>query len=144
MQTETTTLTRPGISWYTAPGILINRQTLDNYIAEVFGFPEVYLTVKGRYQVFIYAKHLKRYILERMLKTGKLAGNDLLRHEGESHRRQFKYTVYKIGRLTNCIHATVIHSSKTCRNLMDTDRTYREKCLKVIEKLNNNLLILPE
>lgn len=142
--TETTTMTRPGISWYTAPGVLINKQTLDSCIAEVFGFPEIYLTVKGRYALFIYAKHLKRYILERMLKNGDLADDNYRRLEGREHRKSFKYSLRKLGDLTNCDHATVIHSSKTCRNLMDTDRTYREKCNQVIEKLNNNLLILPE
>lgn len=191
MQTETTTLTRPGISWYTAPGISLKsetkKETLQKCIADAFDFPEIYLKAKGRYILFMYAKHLERYILERLLGNGiitdmpRTKGSRVptakvqycnfakkfivffnargkyyfnTKDEAEAYRvdmltnyfpnKTFKYSLYKIGQLTGCDHATVIHSSKTCQNLMDTDREYREKCLKVIEKLNNNLLILPE
>ncbi len=139
----TETICRPKQSWMTAPGIVLKKETLDKCISDIFGFPEVYLNVKGRYMCFMYAKHLKRYILERMLKTGKLAKNDFTRHEGKSHRHKFKYTVPKIGHLSNCGHATIIHASRTCQNLMDTDKAYREKCNKVIDKINNNQIILP-
>ena len=137
----TETICRPKRSWMTAPGIQI-KQTLDECIAEVFGFPEIYLTAKGRYVFFMYAKHLKRYILERLMKDGTLAPGDMRRNK--HFNRLFKFTVYRVAEMTNCNHATVIHASRTCQNLMETDRFYREKCLKVIEKLNNNLLILPE
>lgn len=191
MRTETTTLTRTGISWYTAPGISLKgeakKETLDECIARVFDIPEIYLHVRGRQWKYIYPKHLERFILERLLTNGKLTDMPRTKasrvptakvqycnfakkyivffsargkyyfntkDEAEAYRvdtltnyfpnKTFKYSLYKIAELTGCDHATVIHSSRTCRNLMDTDRTYREKCLKVIEKLNNNILILPE
>ena len=143
----TETICRPKQSWMTAPWISKEpevKETLDGCIARVFDIPEVYLSVKGRYMIFTYAKHLRRYIFERLLKNGTLAENNFRRFEGREHRNCFKYCLKEVAELTGCDHATVVHSSRTCQNLMETDRIYREKCNQVIEKLNNNLLILPE
>jgi hypothetical protein len=182
----------------TAPGVSKEpevKETLDRCIARVFDIPEVYLSVKGRYEIFIYPKHLRRYILERTLENGQMAGDDwtrinvkngkkedygiirqvnknrywrvYLKHNLKNYQKAgfrtkdeaiffrdmklkelkmayFRYTMDQIAFMSGCDRCTVIHSISECKNLMETDRIYREKCNQVIEKLNNNLLILPE
>jgi hypothetical protein len=56
----------------------------------------------------------------------------------------FKYTIEQVAIMSGCDRCTIIHSISECKNLMETDRIYREKCNQVIEKLNNNQIILPE
>jgi hypothetical protein len=105
--------------------------------------PEVsilYREKSGRYTVNFKGKGGIRFF---KLKRDALAYRDAVLSNYYSDKT-FKYSLRKVAQLTGCDHATVIHSSKTCRNLMDTDREYREKCNQVIEKVNNNLLILPE
>lgn len=193
----TETICRPKQSWMTAPGISKEpevKETLDGCIARVFDIPEVYLSVKGRYEIFMYPKHLRRYILERTLESGGMGGNDWTRINVKNGKREdygifhqviknrykieinknlkryqksgfrtkdeamfsrdiklrefkmawFKYTIEQVAIMSGCDRCTVIHSISECKNLMETDRIYREKCNQVIEKLNNNLLILPE
>ena len=55
----------------------------------------------------------------------------------------FKYTIEQVAIMSGCDRCTVIHSISECKNLMETDRIYREKCNQVIEKLNNNQIVLP-
>ena len=193
----TETICRPKQSWMTAPGVSKEpevRETLDGCIARVFDIPEVYLSVKGRYEIFMYPKHLRRYILERTLESGGMVGDDWtrinvkngkredygviqqnsrpgywrvqFRRDGRRYERSgyaskqeaiidrdmklnefkmawFKYTIEQVAIMSGCDRCTVIHSISECKNLMETDRIYREKCNQVIEKINNNQIILP-
>jgi len=204
--TETTTTTRTGISWYTAPGIRplgdFKKETLDACLIRVFNLQESELTNKRRFAEQIYAKHARRYILERILKDGRMATPDtirinvrsgrnekyaiwkqlskkrdkhkrvtywkvLIRHNNKRYKKAgfrtfdeaviwrniklkelnmafFRYSLKQIALMSGCDRCTVIYSLTTCRNLMETDRDYREKCEKVFDKLNNGLLILPK
>jgi len=55
----------------------------------------------------------------------------------------FKFTLCEIATMANTDHATILHSCRTARNLMETDKTYRDKCMEILDKINNHLIILP-
>ena len=193
----TETICRPKQSWMTAPGISKEpevKETLDGCIARVFDIPEVYLSVKGRYEIFMYPKHLRRYILERTLESGEMAGDDWtrinvkngkkedygiiqqnsrpgywrvqFRHDGKRFERSgyatkddaiidrniklkefkmawFRYTISQVSEMSNCDRCTVIHSISTCKNLLETDKSFRAKAQIIFLKISNNQIILP-
>ena len=206
----TATICRQKQSWMTAPAVkeCARKETLNQCIARVFGVYVSDLTIKDRYQWVVYAKHLYRYILERLLPDDTLAGDDWRRvnerkdksgnfkykykkygifKEYEKKRGDFesvpywrvrfihkhriyekprftslnaamswrnmkfkklnmtwfRYSMEEVALLSNCDRCTVIHSISECKNLMETDRIYREKCNQVIDKINKNQIILP-
>lgn len=193
----TETICRPKQSWMTAPGVSKEpevKETLDRCIARVFEIPEVYLSVKGRYEIFMYPKHLRRYILERTLDNGQIAGDDCTRINVKNGKRAdygiisqanrnhywrvdlgqnlkhyrksgfrtkdeaiffrdmqlkelklafFRYTLSQVSEMSGCDRCTVIHSISTCKNLLETDKSFRAKAKLIFDKISNNQIILP-
>ena len=193
----TETICRPKRSWMTAPGISKEpevKETLDQCIARVFNVYETDLTAKHRYLEIIFAKHLRRYILERTLENGCIAGDDwtcinvkngkwadygivrqvnknrywrvYLKHNLKNYQKAgfrtkdeaiffrdmklkelklafFRYTISQVSEMSNCDRCTVIHSVSTCKNLLETDKSFRAKAQQIFDKINNNQIILP-
>jgi hypothetical protein len=129
------------VTYWTVIGLerMVRLETLDECVKRVFGIDDMDLTRK---QNIVYARHLKRHILERTGLDGKLT--DLVRISGTSaDSRLFKYSLSQIAEICNCDHATVIHSSKTAKNLIDTNKDYKAKADEVLRKIELNLIIFP-
>jgi len=193
----TETICRPKQSWMTAPGVSKEpevKETLDRCIARVFNVYEADLIAKDRYMEIIFAKHLRRYILERTLENGQMAGDDWtrinvkngkkedygviqqnsrpgywrvqFRRDGRRYERSgyaskqeaiidrdmklnefkmawFRYTIEQVSEMSNCDRCTVIHSISTCKNLLETDKSFRAKAQIIFLKISNNQIILP-
>jgi hypothetical protein len=132
---------RTGFNYMTIPGCRISiedkKETLDECIKRVFNVEII--DAKTRKREIIYAKHMKRYVLERITKDGVITDKE--RH---SNKPIFKYTTYCLQQLMKINRATLLHSSKTAQNLIDTDKSYREAANKVINKIHRGLIVLPE
>lgn len=137
-----------GKSYLTAPGcsdimnpesekvIFFGVETLEKCIKRVF---DIDLFKKTRKTEVVYARHFYRYVLERLDKENKIT--DIKRTN--KRNRYFKYTLYTIALMMECDHTSILASAKTTRNLMETNRTYRMQCERVLGKIKHGLIIFP-
>lgn len=131
-------------SWLTAPGIQrVEKIPLERAIEEVFKIPPKSITDKHRRIDKIYAKHLYRLILERLLENNHLAGMDFKRISGKFSASPFKYTGEELEAICNCDRCSVFYSANVARNLIETDKTYRAKAQTIFDRITNNQIILP-
>lgn len=132
---------KTGKSYMTVPGCsdMMNLvpETIERCIMRVF---EADLFNPTRKKEHIYAKHFYRYILERLDKNGKLI---TLSRMNNKEKEVFKYSLDTIALLCECDYTTIHASTKTTKNLIQTDKAYRDKCEVVIDKIKHNLIIFP-
>ncbi len=120
---QTTILNRKiGKNYWTMPGNCIPRnmdpETLEEAICREFKTQKEFLTDKIKKDDRIFAKHFYRYFFRSIL----------------------KWTEQKVGYHCNCDRCTVIHSVKTTRDLFDTDREFRGRVQRIIDKHHNKLI----
>jgi len=85
---------------------------------------------------------------KRFLKYGLLTYEEAVSYRDNLFRDfarddNFKFTLMDIEALANADHATILHSCQTARDLIETDKSYRDKCMEILDKINNHLIILP-
>lgn len=138
---------RTGFNYWNIPGCIdlsetiedhTKIETLDECISRVLKVNDFNLPTRKR--EIVYAKHLKRYILERLTIDGKIT--DAPRVVGRTY--PFRFSMYKIAQHCGCDHATVIHATKTTQNLIDTDKNYRDAAKRLLKKIELNLIKFPE
>lgn len=139
---ETREKQRMGISFYTIPGCVelneMKIESLDECVSRVMK-TDLYLNTRRR--EVVNGKHLKRYILERLTVDGKISKE---KRYGKGYNKTFRYSLYKIAAYCDIDHCSVLHSSKTAQNLIDTDPEYRSLAEKVLRKIELNLIKFPE
>ncbi len=133
---------RKGINFYTIPGRFNpdikteEKETLEQSIIRVFGAD---FKKPTRHKEVMNGRRFYYYVLERLTKN-----NQITAIRRKDSLLLFKYMLAQIGELTGQDHATVGHGAKTCHNLMQTDRRYREKCQSILSKIEKGLIILPK
>lgn len=124
------------VSAWAMPGIMFNEEVLKSLILnfdegrilksilQVYDIEKDRMFSGRRHRDILNALHMQRYLL-RILK------GDIPQENGES----VKYSLAKIGMMTGCNHATVLHSCRTAENLIQTDKSYRAKYEAVLSML---------
>lgn len=98
------------------------------FICLEFKVTEEELICKDRHLDYVLPRHLYRYLLFSL--NGKNINNK-------------KYSLDQICVITNSInHCSILHSIKTTKDLINTDKNYRAKYENVIAKLDKKLFML--
>ena len=121
-------------SYITAPGlkILKEERELALLICKEFMITEDQLLCKKRNKQFVFARHLYRYMLSKMVGVKR-----------PIMRAPRRYTICEIMTLTNSKeHGTILSSIKTAQNLLDTDKNYRMKFENILSKMDRELFDL--
>lgn len=88
-----------------------------NAVAHVFGLERREIINKGRTDEVAFARHAVCYLAYKVYKVGSL--NYIGLH------------------LSGRNHATIMHSIKTCKNMMDTKKVFKNRVDRCIESLEN-------
>lgn len=137
---------RTGFNAYTIPGCinLIETlpETLDKCIMRVFSATSLRMEEgkTGRRGGDVYARHLYRHILERLTIKGTLTNES--RCAGVNNN--FRYTVNEIGQICGCRYSNAVVSSRSARNLMETNKDFKTKADRIFKKIELNLIKFPE
>lgn len=118
-------------SAWSIPGMAYRKDILEGLILEqicdAFGVTKEDLLSGKRHRHIMNGLHMWRYFLRKVKDTE------------ASHCP--KHTLYVVGQMTICDHATVLHSSRTAQNLIDTDKGYRDKYEAILSKLPGRLIL---
>jgi hypothetical protein len=154
---------RKGINFYTIPGHIKSlrrsnmydetvidppgpkKQTLEMAIRWAFGVnKKASFKERTRKREIAEGRHFYHYCLERMSKDGKIlqCKRPISRPRIDCFN-PFMFSLHQIEEKTTFDHATILHSSKVCANLMLTDHEYRSKCEIVLKKIERGLIIIP-
>ncbi len=107
------------MNYWTAPGISLERKivadvdyNLVECVSEVFNVPEDVMFSKRRLRYIIDARKCYCYLI----------------------RKNSNMSLKRIGTSISVDHATVLHSVRSCENIMLFDKIYRNKVNQVAEK----------
>ena len=143
-------------TYRTFPGILTEEQIMqymtieckiEYLVCKVFKIGPLALKDKRRDKEIIYAKHLYRYLFSCLVNPEadpcrKMFGLDKKRIFRTNTRCSNKYSLDEICPMVNCKRANLISSIHTAKNLIETDKDYRNKFETIISKLDTNLFEL--
>jgi len=112
------------MNYWTAPGISLQRKIINDLdynlvecISDIFDVPEDVIFSKRRLRHIIDARKCYCYVI----------------------RKNSNMPLKRIGASISVDHATVLHSVRSCENIMTFDKIYRDKVNQVEEKYNRIL-----